>query len=262
MDNVICATRTYVTYQYPHYASYVADATAVLLCVASGDTDIIVPAEHDLTKLVCIALPGVQWRGMFDISACTQTELHMVLHADRDSSMHIEFFLNGNMTNTYALTVVPLGAGSSTHVVVRYAVRDDHKISMYTRQTHDVPNCSSSVDVKGIVCEAASVDVRGRIVVTTNGKHTVAQFLHKALLVSSDARACGKPELEVHTPDVSCKHGNAVGRVDEQQLLYAQARGYTEPDARKLLIHAFLQEGCSKKLLFMFGAEYADNVRL
>ncbi len=56
------------------------------------------------------------------------------------------------------------------------------------------------------------------------------------------AEADLKPELEIFADDVKCAHGAAVGDLDVESLFYLRSRGIPEPEARALLIRAFLEE--------------------
>ena len=64
----------------------------------------------------------------------------------------------------------------------------------------------------------------------------------KALLLSAEAEADLKPELEIFADDVKCAHGAAVGDLDADSLFYLRARGLPESEARALLMHAFLED--------------------
>ena len=56
------------------------------------------------------------------------------------------------------------------------------------------------------------------------------------------AEVDAKPELEIYADDVACAHGNTVGSLDEDALFYMRARGMPEPEARALLMEAFVGE--------------------
>ncbi len=51
-----------------------------------------------------------------------------------------------------------------------------------------------------------------------------------------------KPELEIFADDVVCGHGATAGQLDGDMLFYLRARGIPEPEARALLIAAFVGE--------------------
>src|SRR3954470_23560024 len=64
----------------------------------------------------------------------------------------------------------------------------------------------------------------------------------RALLLSDEAEADNKPELEIFADDVSCGHGATAGALDDSLLFYLKARGLPEKQAQALLIQAFVGE--------------------
>jgi hypothetical protein len=60
-----------------------------------------------------------------------------------------------------------------------------------------------------------------------------------ALLLSEDAEADQKPELEIFADDVQCAHGATSGAIDAQLLFYLLARGIPRKQAEALLVQAF-----------------------
>ncbi len=67
-------------------------------------------------------------------------------------------------------------------------------------------------------------------------------MMSRALLLSEDAEAYSKPELEIFADDVQCGHGATVGTLDEQLKFYLMARGIPAKEAEALLIQAFIGE--------------------
>ena len=72
--------------------------------------------------------------------------------------------------------------------------------------------------------------------------------MSKAILLSENARANAKPELEIYADDVICAHGATVGELDDNQLFYLKSRGIPENKARKMLISAFLKDIINESL--------------
>ena len=62
------------------------------------------------------------------------------------------------------------------------------------------------------------------------------------MIISRDARAYAKPQLEIYADDVKCSHGATTGQIDPLQLFYMQQRGIDERMARRLLSAAFVGE--------------------
>ena len=62
------------------------------------------------------------------------------------------------------------------------------------------------------------------------------------VLLSDEAEADNKPELEIFADDVACGHGATAGALDDNLLFYLRARGLPEKEAQALLIQAFVGE--------------------
>ena len=107
---------------------------------------------------------------------------------------------------------------------------------------HNAPYTLSHQNYKAIVDDKATVAFQGKIIITKQGDKSNASQLNKNLLLSKDARADSKPELEIDTDDVKVTHGSATGQLDEQAMFYMQARGIPADEARKLLLQGFCAE--------------------
>jgi Fe-S cluster assembly protein SufD len=79
-------------------------------------------------------------------------------------------------------------------------------------------------------------------VVRQRAQKTDARMMTRALLLSDEAEADNKPELEIFADDVQCGHGATSGDLDEDLLFYLKARGIPGKEAEALLIQAFVGE--------------------
>jgi Fe-S cluster assembly protein SufD len=107
---------------------------------------------------------------------------------------------------------------------------------------HAVPNCASREIFRAVVDDSAHSVFQGRIIVRPDAQKTDAKMMTRALLLSDEAEADNKPELEIFADDVTCGHGATTGALDESLLFYLRARGLSEKDAQALLIQAFVGE--------------------
>ena len=72
---------------------------------------------------------------------------------------------------------------------------------------------------------------QGRINVRQPAQKTDAKMMTRALLLSDEAEADNKPELEIFADDVTCGHGATTGALDDSLLFYLRARGLPEKEA-------------------------------
>jgi Fe-S cluster assembly protein SufD len=107
---------------------------------------------------------------------------------------------------------------------------------------HAVPHCASREVFRAVVDDRAHSVFQGRIIVQPKAQKTDAKMMTRALLLSDEAEADNKPELEIFADDVTCGHGATTGALDESLLFYLRARGLSEKEAQALLIQAFVGE--------------------
>jgi Fe-S cluster assembly protein SufD len=107
---------------------------------------------------------------------------------------------------------------------------------------HAVPNCVSRETFRAVIDDRAHSVFQGRIIVRPDAQKTDGKMMTRALLLSDEAEADNKPELEIFADDVSCGHGATAGALDDNLLFYLKARGLPEKQAEALLIQAFVGE--------------------
>ncbi|WP_083742109.1 Fe-S cluster assembly protein SufD [Bradyrhizobium mercantei] len=107
---------------------------------------------------------------------------------------------------------------------------------------HAAPHCVSRQNFRAVVDGAGRSVFQGRIIARPDAQKSDAKLTMRALLLSDQAEADNKPELEIFADDVKCGHGATSGGLDESLLFYLGARGLSENDAQALLIRAFLGE--------------------
>ncbi len=107
---------------------------------------------------------------------------------------------------------------------------------------HAVPRCTSREVFRAVVDDRAHSVFQGRIIVRPDAQKTDGKMMTRALLLSDEAEADNKPELEIFADDVTCGHGATAGALDDSLLFYLRARGLPEKEAQALLIQAFVGE--------------------
>lgn len=106
--------------------------------------------------------------------------------------------------------------------------------------THAVGHCQSRELFKSVLDGESRGVFQGKIIVQPHAQKTDAKMLANALLLSENAEADAKPELEIFADDVVCGHGATAGALDEELLFYLRARGIPPKEAEALLIQAFI----------------------
>jgi Fe-S cluster assembly protein SufD len=104
-------------------------------------------------------------------------------------------------------------------------------LAYFTRQDHAAAHTTSDLLYKGGLKDKSRVVWKGMIRVEKDAQRTDAYQKNDNLVLSGAARADSIPGLEIEANDVRCTHGATAGRVDEDMIFYAQARGVSRETA-------------------------------
>jgi Fe-S cluster assembly protein SufD len=107
---------------------------------------------------------------------------------------------------------------------------------------HAMPNCTSRELFKLVLDDTSRGIFQGKVTVRPDAQKSDGKQMAHALLLSESAEFDAKPELEIFADDVVCGHGATAGDLDEDHLYYLRARGIPEPQAKSLLVAAFIGE--------------------
>lgn len=149
--------------------------------------------------------------------------------------------LNGTLVrNNVHVSLFHPGAHAELNGV--YLLNGTTHCDNHTYIGHDVPDCTSDELYKGIIAEKGTGVFNGKVYVKQDAQRTRAYQSNANILQGDDARIFTKPELEIYADDVKCSHGCTIGRLDEKGLFYLRSRGVSEPEARRMLSHAFMTD--------------------
>jgi Fe-S cluster assembly protein SufD len=149
---------------------------------------------------------------------------------------------SGALVSRYQAVIAVAGEGSKveTNGVNLLNGRQHADTTLFL--DHAVPNCASREIFRAVVDDRGHSVFQGRIIVRPKAQKTDAKMMTRALLLSDEAEADNKPELEIFADDVTCGHGATTGALDDSLLFYLRARGLSETEAQALLIQAFVGE--------------------
>ena len=149
--------------------------------------------------------------------------------------------LGGRVTRTETHTHLA-GPNAVAHVNGVQLLGGTQHADFTSVMRHSAPSGTSRQTVKNVLTGRSRGVFQGRIEVARAAQKTDGYQMNQALLLSPDAEIDSKPELEIFADDVKCSHGATVGELDAEQLFYLRSRGIPDPEARAILVRAFLAE--------------------
>jgi Fe-S cluster assembly protein SufD len=177
-------------------------------------------------------------------AAATHTGLTAV-RLGRDSLYRVLHIGLGGALARHDMKIELAGAGAEVRIdALNLAGRESgvpiHDLQL--RVDHRVADTRSRIHYRGLIDGRSRGVFDGRVVVHPGARGSDAHMLCRSLLLSPQAEADVKPQLEIHADDVKCGHGASVGSLDDDALFYLRSRGISHADARRLLMEAFTAE--------------------
>ena len=135
-------------------------------------------------------------------------------------------------------------AGEGTHGAIRGVnlLRGKEHVDTTLLIEHAAGHCDSREQFKSVLDDQGHNVFQGKIVVKPHAQKTDSKMMTRALLLSDEAEADNKPELEIFADDVVCGHGATAGALDPGLKFYLMSRGIDDKQAEALLIQAFIGE--------------------
>lgn len=165
---------------------------------------------------------------------------------DKDSTFTINTMtLNGGFVRNN-LNISVIGENCTTNLNGTYLLKEKQHVDNHTVVDHRVPNCQSNELYKGVMDDNSTAVFNGKVFVQKDAQKINAFQSNRNVLLSNNATANSKPELEIYADDVKCSHGSTTGQLDDDAIFYLQARGISKRAATQLLVSAFIAEVIEK----------------
>ncbi len=181
------------------------------------------------------------YRLQWDSPQAYHVGIHQVVQGRATNYRTTAIDLGAKLTRN-DLTCVLNGEGGHSSLNGLYLLNGEQHVDNYTTLEHAKAHCDSRELFKGILDQSARGVFRGRIIVHKGAQKTDSKQTNQNLLLSDDAYANTKPQLEIYADDVKCTHGATIGQLDPTALFYLRSRGISQTASRSLLIYAFASE--------------------
>ncbi len=160
----------------------------------------------------------------------------------RDARYRGHFSQKGARLSRLELAIALEGEGAEAELSGASVLGGKLHADVTTHIDHTAGKTVSRQLFKNVAGGNSRAVYQGKITVRKGADGSDSRQTAKAILLGARAEADLKPELEILADDVKCAHGAAIGDLDADSLFYLCSRGLPEDEARRLLIHGFLEE--------------------
>ena len=222
-----------------HQITVADGASATLFETHLGEGDYLSNSVIDITMGTGAKLDRVK----LEIESREAIHLaHAVIRLGANAVLRDFTLTSGARVNRQNGTITFAGEKADAKIAGSYLLSGKQHADTRLLVDHRVPKCTSREVFKCVMDEKARGIFQGKVIVQPNAQKTDGKQSSHGLLLSETAEFDAKPELEIYADDVVCGHGATSGDIDHNHLFYLRSRGVPEPEAKSMLIGAFVGE--------------------
>ena len=208
-------------------------------------------ADHAQGEIVALNLEGrsAQFVSMSYRATLAESSQFQFLQASHHA---------GKVRSDVQVTFTAPHANSVLRAVL--VLDDQDAVHLRTHMTHLVGECFGRQLVKSILNGQSVSEFHGGVYVAKGADLTDSSQSNENLLLSDQARAISRPQLQIHADDVKAAHGANVGQLDDRHIFYLMSRGIPRAQAEQFLLQSFILEALDS--ISMPGVKSALKKRL
>ncbi len=170
--------------------------------------------------------------------------LFRALRADlkKESRFILQLYSEGSEVARHSLRIQLLEEQAEALLQGVTALQNQAQNHIHAVVEHLAPSCRSRQHFKALLKDQTRSSFEGKIYVHPLAQKTESYQLSNNLLLSDQAIAFAKPNLEILADDVKASHGATVSQIDEESLFYLRSRGLSQEEAKRCLTESFLYE--------------------
>jgi Fe-S cluster assembly protein SufD len=127
-----------------------------------------------------------------------------------------------------------------------------------SKVTHYAASGNSEQRIKSVIADSGHSSFLGNIAVNQAAQHTNTLMVNENLLLGEKGQSDSAPQLEILADEVKCNHAATITQLDEKALFYLHSRGFSQDDAKLLLLQGFTKD-IMKNILHPTVLEYCQR---
>lgn len=177
-----------------------------------------------------------------DIASKATLNFDFVLDLKKNSNLQITNLELGKVNNENSYISKLKDENVRLQIAGLVKIEDKTLSSSRFDITHIAQNCSSDIKYKHSLNGNAKAIFQAKSIVEEKANFSKVFQNTDTILLSEDAVIFAQPHLEINIDELEASHGATTGTIDEEQLLYLQARGIKKELAKEILSKAFENE--------------------
>jgi len=157
---------------------------------------------------------------------------------DNKGEEYIVFFHNRSGKLTFEI----IESEIKLNIFGLFTGKNTDEFHVETIQHHKAPGSLSNLLIKGVFEDKSKFIYQGLIRLEKSAQKSHAYQKNQNLILSPGVFVDSRPFLEILANDVFCTHGSTTGKLNKDQLFYAESRGLSKKTAQNMLVSGFVNE--------------------
>ena len=154
-----------------------------------------------------------------------------------------------------------LGNAAKGNIRSIYLGDKDRQIDINYVMNHFGKECITNIETRGVLMDKSSKIFRGTLDFKRGASGSKGKEEEYAVLLSSNVRNRSVPLLLCGEDNVEGQHAASTGKIDENKLFYLMSRGFSEVEAKKLIVEAAFNPITEKIPLTELKEEISEYIR-
>lgn len=160
--------------------------------------------------------------------------------------------ITGTVAGAMDVTIVELGGARAisgcdiildgeeavSNINAIYAAGGEDKRDLNYRLVYNAPKTEGNIKVRGVLSEKAQKTFKSTIDFISGASESKGREEEYVLVLSDKVRNISTPLLLCGEDNVQGEHATNIGRPDEAKVYYLMTRGFSELEAKKILVEA------------------------
>jgi FeS assembly protein SufD len=154
-----------------------------------------------------------------------------------------------------------LGNTAKGNIYSIYLGDKDRQIDINYVMNHFGKECKTNIETRGVLMDRSSKIFRGTLDFKRGASGSKGKEEEYAVLLSAGVRNRSVPLLLCGEDNVEGQHAASTGKIDENKLFYLMSRGFSELEAKKLIVEAAFNPITGRVPLVELKEEISEYIR-
>ncbi|MEM2856158.1 MAG: SufD family Fe-S cluster assembly protein [Candidatus Nitrosocaldaceae archaeon] len=159
----------------------------------------------------------------------------------RDANLNSYLGAFGGFISRYKIDNILEEEGANVEHMENVLGNNEQIFDITANLIHNSHNTRGKAISKNIVRDKSKSLFKGMIKISKEARNSESYLAGHAIIMNKGAKADSIPSLEIENNEVKATHSASVSQINEEEIFYLQARGFSREEAERFIIMGFVE---------------------